>query len=113
MYLCVWAPLIMTYVEESPLCQIWEPEEQGFADKQAELTLEQHWIYQDTSRWIHSISWNSQRMSDMTPKIAKNMSGIDVGISFPKMLQAPSKGKFSSSKLGLAKRGNNAPAVIP
>lgn len=49
----------------------------------------------------------------MTPKIAKNMSGIDTGISFPKMLQAPSKGNFSAPKLGLAERENNEPDVAP
>lgn len=36
----------------------------------------------------------------MPPKIAKNMSGIDAGISFPEMLQTPSKGNFSLHKLG-------------
>lgn len=43
----------------------------------------------------------------MTPKIAKNMSGIDAGISFPKMLQAPSEGNCSAPKLGFAKRKSN------
>lgn len=41
------------------------------------------------------------------------MSGIDTGISFPKMLQAPSKGNFSAPKLGLAERENNEPDVAP
>lgn len=56
---------------------------------------------------------DSQRISNMIPKIANNMSGIDAGISFPKMLQVLSKENFSAPKLGLAKRENNEAAVVP
>lgn len=49
----------------------------------------------------------------MTPKIAKNMSGIDARVPFPKILQAPSKGKFSPPKPGLAEGESSEADVVP
>lgn len=49
---------------------------------------------------------------NMTPKIAKNMSRIDAGISFSEMLQSPSRGNFSLRKLGLAKKESKEADVV-
>lgn len=49
---------------------------------------------------------------NITPKTAKNMSGIDERISFSEMLQTPSEGNFSMHKQGLAKRENKEADVV-